>query len=49
MVIVVGFDKIEDLDASIRFTGEGTSLKHFVFEGAHERFGPGVVVGVGTG
>ena len=49
MVIVVGFDEIEDLNAGIGFTGEGVSLKHFGLEGIHERCGPGVVVGVGTG
>ena len=49
MVIAVGFDEIEDLGAGIGFTGEGASLKHFILEGAHERFDVGGLAGSGIG
>jgi hypothetical protein len=49
VVAVAGFDEVEDIEASVGLGGEAAALEHFVFEGAHERFRPGIVVGIGTG
>ena len=47
--VVVGFDIGEDFGAGIVGINEGAALEHFGFEGAHEGFGPGVVIGIGPG
>ena len=46
--VVVTFDVLEDFDAGVVGVLEASALEHFVFEGADEGFGPGVVVGVGA-
>ena len=45
--VVVGFDLGEDFGAGVVGVDEGAALEHLGFEGAHEGFGPGVVIGVG--
>ena len=49
VIVVVGIDVGEDLDACIEAVDETAVLKHFGFQGAHEGFGPGVVIGIGSG
>src|ERR1041385_4119770 len=46
--VVVALDVFEDFDLGIGGRVEAAALEHFVFEGAEEGFGPGVVVGVGA-
>ena len=46
--VVVGFEVGEDLDAGIGVSDKRAVLEHLGFEGAHEGFGPGVVVGIGA-
>jgi len=47
--VVVGFDVGEEFGAGVVGINEGAALEHFGFEGAHEGFGPGIVVGIGPG
>jgi hypothetical protein len=47
VVSVVGIDVGEDLGARIVGIDEAAVLKHFGIQGAHEGFGPGVVIWVG--
>jgi hypothetical protein len=49
VVVVVGLYKVKDLDVRVRLNGEAPTLEHFVFEGAHEGLGSGVVVWIGAG
>lgn len=46
MVVVVGFDVFEDLGADVAAIDEAGVLEQFGFEGAHEEFGPGVMISV---
>lgn len=46
--VVVSIDVLKDLDARVGRSIEAAALKHFVFEGADEGLGPGVMVGVGA-
>src|SRR5215208_7246928 len=46
--IVVAFNELEDLNTSVVGVLEAAALKHFELEGADERFGPGVVIGIGA-
>ena len=45
--VVVALDVLEDFGLSVGGGLEAAALEHFVFEGADEGFGPGVVVGIG--
>ena len=45
--VVVGFDVGEDFGAGAVGVDKGAALEHFGFEGAHEGFGPGVVIWIG--
>lgn len=47
--IVVGIDVGEELGARVVGVDEAPVLQHFGFQGSHEGFGPGVVIGVGSG
>ncbi len=49
VVIIIGINGCEDLGAGIGLIDEASVLEHLAFDGAHERFGPGVVVGIGSG
>lgn len=44
--IVVGFDVGENFGAGVAGVDKGAALEHFGLEGAHEGFGPGVVIRV---
>ena len=47
--VVVGVDELEDFDLGVCGGVEAAALEHFVFEGADEGLGRGIVVGVGAG
>lgn len=46
--VIVEFDVREELDAGVVPVEEASALEHLRFEGADERFGPGIVVGIGS-
>ena len=47
LCVVVGVDEGKDLRSGIGLVDEATVLEHLGFEGAHERFCPGVVIRIG--
>ena len=36
VMVVVGFDEVENFDAGVGLGGEGAALEYFVLKGAHE-------------
>ena len=46
--VKVGFDGGDDRNAGIGVRDERAVLEYFGFQGAHEGFGPGVVIGIGA-
>ena len=46
--VVVAVDEGEDFTAGIGSVDEAAVLQHLCFERAHERLGPGVVIGIGS-
>lgn len=47
--VVVGLDVGEEFDFGVGVIVESAALEHFGFESADLRFGPGIVVRVGSG
>ena len=48
MGVIVGFDIGKDLGLRILIIDEAAPLKHLGFERADKRFGPGVVIRIGS-
>lgn len=46
--VIVGFDVSKELDAGVGSVEKASALEHLRFECADERFGPGIVVGIGS-
>ena len=47
MGVVVGVDVGEEFDPGVGGVDKAAILEHFGFQGAHEGFGPGIVIGIG--
>ncbi len=47
MGVVVGVDVGEEFDPGVGGVDEAAVLQHLRFQGAHEGFGPGIVIGIG--